>query len=154
MSDSSDLPNGTEEMSGQVLPFEPRGTPPNAKANDDERVYIVSSTATAAENRASKFDVVKFDRAELDLMLGVYGRRVAKGEWRDYAIDMLKDRAVFSIFRRTAEMPIYRIEKNPKLARRQGAYSVVSAAGTVLKRGQDLRQVLRVLERKSKIVSL
>ncbi|MEO0635245.1 MAG: DUF2794 domain-containing protein [Pseudomonadota bacterium] len=108
----------------------------------------------ASQNAGSKFDIVKFDRAELDLMLGVYGRRVAKGDWRDYAIDMLKDRAVFSIFRRSAEMPIYRIEKNPRLARRQGAYSVISATGTVLKRGHDLRQVLRVLERKSKVVSL
>ncbi|MEM1365178.1 MAG: DUF2794 domain-containing protein [Pseudomonadota bacterium] len=151
MSDGPDMTENALQNGGSVLPFEPRNAQSNA---DSERVYIVSSTATASENRSSKFDYVKFDRAELDLMLGVYGRRVAKGEWRDYAIDMLKDRAVFSVFRRTAEMPIYRIEKNPRLARRQGAYSVISAAGTVLKRGQDLRQVLRVLERKSKVVSL
>ncbi|MEO0496137.1 MAG: DUF2794 domain-containing protein [Pseudomonadota bacterium] len=150
MSESSNSPVGASAVGAQVLPFEPRP----ADRVEDERVYIVSSTATAGENRTSKFDVVKFDRAELDLMLGAYGRRVATGEWRDYAIDMLKDRAVFSIFRRSAEMPIYRIEKNPRLARRQGVYSIVSAEGTVLKRGHDLRQVMRVLDRKSKVVPL
>jgi hypothetical protein len=74
---------------------------------------------------------VTFDRRELDRILNIYGRMVAAGEWRDYAIDFLKDRAVFSIFRRSSEVPIYRIEKNPKLARRQGAYSVISATGLI-----------------------
>ena len=73
---------------------------------------------------------------------------VADGEWRDYAIDLLKDRAIFSVFRRSSEMPLYRIEKDPKLARRQGAYSVVATGGMILKRGHDLAQVLRVLEKK------
>ncbi len=72
---------------------------------------------------------VTFDRRELNRIFGLYGRMVAAGEWRDYAIDFLKDRAVFSVFRRSSEVPIYRIEKNPKLERRQGAYSVVSATG-------------------------
>ena len=72
---------------------------------------------------------VTFSRSELDRILGLYGRMVAAGEWRDYAIDFLKDRAVFSVFRRASEVPLYRIEKNPRLARRQGAYSVVSATG-------------------------
>jgi hypothetical protein len=73
---------------------------------------------------------------------------VADGEWRDYAIDLLKDRAIFSVFRRSSEMPLYRIEKDPKLARRQGAYSVVATGGMILKRGHDLAQVLKVLEKK------
>jgi hypothetical protein len=89
---------------------------------------------------------VTFDRRELNRILGVYGRRVAAGEWRDYAIDFLKDRAVFSIFRRSSEMPIYRIEKSPRLARRQGAYSVISATGLILRRGHELERVLRVID--------
>ncbi len=79
--------------------------------------------------------------------LGLYGRMVAAGEWRDYAIDFLKDRAVFSVFRRSSEVPIYRIEKNPKLARRQGAYSVISATGLIVRRGHELERVLRVLDK-------
>jgi hypothetical protein len=89
-----------------------------------------------------------FDRRELSQILNVYGRFVAAGEWRDYAIDHLRERAVFSIFRRAAERPVYRIEKCPRDARRQGAYSVVGMDGRILKRGHELRSVLRVLERK------
>ncbi|TFF25195.1 DUF2794 domain-containing protein [Jiella endophytica] len=91
--------------------------------------------------------VVSFDRRELSAILRVYGQMVASGEWRDYAIDMLKDRAVFSVFRRTSEMPLYRIVKDPKLARRQGAYQVVAAGGLVMKRGHDLGAVLKVFDR-------
>ncbi|MET1415992.1 DUF2794 domain-containing protein [Roseibium sp. HPY-6] len=92
--------------------------------------------------------IVAFNRRELDTILRLYGRMVADGEWRDYAIDLLKDKAVFSVFRRSSEMPLFRIEKDPKLARRQGAYSVVATGGMILKRGHDLAQVLRVLEKK------
>jgi len=92
-------------------------------------------------------DRVTFDRRELGRIFGVYGRKVADGEWRDYAIDFLRDRAVFSIFRRSSEVPIYRIEKNPRLAQRQGAYSVVSASGLILRRGHELDRVLRVIDR-------
>jgi hypothetical protein len=91
---------------------------------------------------------VRFDRAELNRILGMYGRMVAAGEWRDYALDFLEDRAVFSAFRRTSEMPLYRIEKRPKLNAKQGQYSVVAAGGQILKRGHELAQVLRVLEKK------
>ena len=91
---------------------------------------------------------VAFDRRELMDILKVYGRMVAAGEWRDYAIDHLSDRAVFSIFRRSSEMPLYRIEKDPKLRTRQGAYAVVGSGGQVLKRGHDLKQVLRVFDAK------
>jgi len=90
---------------------------------------------------------VTFERRELNRILGLYGRMVAAGEWRDYAIDFLKDRAVFSVFRRASEVPIYRIEKNPKLARRQGVYSVISATGLIVRRGHELERVLRVLDK-------
>lgn len=92
--------------------------------------------------------IVAFHRRELDQILRVYGHRVAAGEWRDYAIDHLKDRAVFSIFRRSSEMPLFRIEKVPKNARRQGAYAVLGTGGIILKRGGDLAQVLKVFEKK------
>ena len=90
--------------------------------------------------------MVRFDRKELSTILNVYGRQVANGQWRDYAIDMLKDRAVFSIFKRASEMPVYRIEKDPKLRRKQGMYRVVGPAGQVLKRGHELEQVLKILD--------
>lgn len=89
---------------------------------------------------------VSFDRRELSTILNVYGRKVASGDWRDYAIDMLKDRAVFSIFKRASEMPMFRIEKDPGLRRKQGQYRVVGQNGQVLKRGHDLEQVLKVLD--------
>ena len=91
---------------------------------------------------------VVFHRTELSVIMGLYGRMVAAGIWRDYGISMLSDVAVFSVFRHTAEHPIYRIEKRPKLANRQGQYSVIGMDGRVLKRGADLRSVLRVLDRK------
>ncbi|MCH6048255.1 DUF2794 domain-containing protein, partial [Salmonella enterica] len=78
---------------------------------------------------------VTFNRRELDQILRIYGFMVSAGEWRDYAIDHLNDRAVFSVFRRTSEVPMFRIEKNPRLARKQGAYSVIAASGLILKRG-------------------
>lgn len=92
--------------------------------------------------------VVSFHRTELGVILSLYGRMVAAGEWRDYGISSLKDMAIFSIFRRTAENPIYRIEKHPKLRGKQGMYAVVGMDGQVLRRGHDLKTVLRVLERK------
>ncbi len=91
---------------------------------------------------------VWFRRTELDLVLDVYGRMVAAGLWRDYAIDALKDRAVFSIFRHASDQPLYTVEKRPALARRQGAYAIAGANGQILKRGRDLRQVLKLFDRK------
>jgi hypothetical protein len=96
---------------------------------------------------------VTFSRRELDRILSLYGRKVAAGEWRDYAIDFLKDRAVFSVFRRACEFPIYRIEKNPRIGRRQGAYSVISATGHILRRGQELERVLGALDRSIRVVT-
>jgi len=91
---------------------------------------------------------VAFDRRELSVIMSLYGRMVAAGEWRDYGISCLQEIAVFSVFRRTAENPLYRIEKRPKLRNRQGQYAVVGMGGQVLKRGHNLKNVLRVLERK------
>lgn len=98
-------------------------------------------------DRPSAQPQVSFDRSELDAILQVYGRKVSEGEWRDYAIDILTDRAVFSIFRRASEMPIYRVEKVPALARRQGAYRIVAPTGAILKRGHEIANVLRFLDR-------
>ncbi len=95
---------------------------------------------------------ISFNRQELSQILNVYGRKVASGEWRDYAIDTLKEKAVFSVFRRSSECPLYRIEKAPKLARRQGAYSVIAATGLILKRGHDLARVLRALDKGLRLV--
>jgi hypothetical protein len=93
-------------------------------------------------------DIVFWERRELDQILRLYGRMVAAGEWRDYAIDGGREAATFSVYRRASEQPLYRIEKRPALARRQGAYSVLAHGGLVLKRGPELDQVLRVFDRK------
>jgi hypothetical protein len=93
-------------------------------------------------------DEVSFDRRELAVILSLYGRMVAAGEWRDYGISCLREVAIFCVFRRAAESPLYRIEKRPRLRGRQGQYAVVSMTGQVLRRGHDLAQVVRVLERK------
>ena len=90
---------------------------------------------------------VFFDRPELNRILNLYGRMVALGEWRDYAIDGFTDIAVFSIFRRASEVPLYRIEKRPALARRQGQWAVINQTGHILKRGHELEQVLKVFDR-------
>jgi hypothetical protein len=91
---------------------------------------------------------IAFHRLELAPILNLYGRMVAAGEWRDYAISCLREVAVFSVFKRTAENPLFRIEKRPKLRNRQGIYAVIGAEGQTLKRGQDLKSVLGVIERK------
>jgi hypothetical protein len=97
---------------------------------------------------------VRFDRRELDQILRLYGRMVAANEWRDYAIDHLSDRAVFSVFRRASEVPLFQIVKDPKLARRQGAFAVIAAGGRILKRGQELGRVLGVFDSKPRLVTI
>jgi hypothetical protein len=92
-------------------------------------------------------EVVSFDRRELAAILSLYGRMVASGEWRDYAMDFQPDLAVFSVFRRAAEVPLYRIEKRPSLRAKQGAYAVRGGEGQVLRRGHDLAAALKVLEK-------
>ena len=97
---------------------------------------------------------ISFTRAELNAILDLYGRKVAAGDWRDYAIDFGREKAVFSVFRRASEVPLYRIEKNPRLARRQGAFSVIAATGLILKRGPDLARVLAVLEKNLRLAAV
>src|SRR5213079_3782315 len=109
----------------------------------ESRAVARPATANPLPNR------VTFNRPELSRILNLYGRMVADGEWRDYAIDFLKDRAVFSVFRRASEVPIYRIEKDPRLARRQGPYSVISASGHIVRRGHELDKVLRAVDNRS-----
>lgn len=105
--------------------------------------------ANGSDGRAG---VVAFNRTELSAILSVYGRMVAKGEWRDYGIDMLRDRAVFYIFRNTSERPLYRVEKQPRTARRQGVYLVIATTGLILKRGNDLERVMCALDKRLSVV--
>jgi len=102
----------------------------------------------AATRPVPNFPQVTFDRLELGRILAVYGRMVAAGEWRDYALDFLGEVAVFSVFRHASEMALFRIEKRPKLRARQGQYSVIAAGGLVLKRGHELAQVLKIFDKK------
>lgn len=113
----------------------------------DRIVSLVPSADVPASAPSSKVPaIVAFDRKELSLILNVYGRKVSQGEWRDYAMDFLRERAVFSIYARVSERPLYFIEKTPKLRNRQGQYAVTNQQGRILKRGHDLAQVLRVLD--------
>lgn len=105
-------------------------------------------------NSKSEPAITAFDRKELNQILTVYGRQVAEGEWRDYAIYHGRESAVFSIFRRTSEMPLYRVQKQPRLARKQGKYAIVSATGMILRRGHDLSQVLKIIDRRPKLVTV
>lgn len=107
----------------------------------------------AAESGPESGRRTSFDRHELTAILDLYGRKVASGAWRDYAIDLLRDKAVFSVYRKASEYALYRIEKDPRLARRQGAYSVIAAGGLIMKRGHDLKRVLSVLEDRLDLVA-
>lgn len=118
----------------EPIQLSPRGPSAGRSSNGS---YLQSAIPSA----------VFFTRSELNAILNIYGRKVATGEWRDYAIDFGREKATFSVFRHTSEIPLYRIEKNPRLARRQGAYSVVAVTGLILKRGHDLARVLAVLDR-------
>lgn len=122
------------------------GTSGGAPSGDDVESAVIAFGRPKAPRE------VTFDRRELFEILKIYGRMVAGGEWRDYAIDHLADRAVFSVFRRTAEAPLYRIEKVPRLAARQGAYAVIDQGGRILKRGADLARVVMVLEKKPRAI--
>ena len=110
-------------------------------------------TSSAAGHRTPEARVA-FDRKELQTILGFYGTKVAEGEWRDYAMDFGPEKAVFSVFRRSSEVPLYRIVKDPSLARKQGMYSVVAQGGLIMKRGHDLATVLRVLAKTPKLTSV
>jgi Protein of unknown function (DUF2794) len=123
-----------------------------SEETDPSENRAAARTAAAGPLPSQVILNVTFNRLELNRILNLYGRMVADGEWRDYAIDFLKDRAVFSVFRRASEVPIYRIEKDPRLARKQGIYSVISASGQILRRGHELDRVLLVIDRKLAVV--
>ncbi len=115
------------------------------------------SGAGAEANIARPADIapgITFDRRELNIILSLYGYMVAQGEWRDYAISFGKEKAEFCVFRRSSEVPLYRIVKQPKLARKNGTYSVVAQGGFVMRRGQDLEQVLTALRKQPKLVAV
>ncbi|MGF0539793.1 DUF2794 domain-containing protein [Agrobacterium sp. ES01] len=122
--------------------------------DDENRMESgVASVVDLREYKKSRDPLpVTFHRRELDAILWVYGRMVGDGEWRDYAIDHTREKAVFSVFKRSGELPLYRIEKNPKLAAKQGAFSVVNTAGMVLKRGHEIKQVLKVFDKVLKLI--
>ena len=145
MSESDPIAFRPREAGGTYTRMDksPRGSPKNGGGP------LVGGTTVQGRDGSG---IAAFNRQELQLILDIYGRMVAAGEWRDYALDMGREKAVFSVFRRTSECPLYRIEKTPKLARKQGAYSVVSATGLILKRGNDLRRVLAVLEKGLRVV--
>jgi hypothetical protein len=111
------------------------------------RALAASGAREQYEKPTPHWALTRFDRQELNRILTVYGRMVAAGEWRDYAIDFLDDVAVFSIFRRSSEMPLFRVEKRPRLKSKQGQYAVV-AGGQVLRRGHELAQVLKIFDKK------
>ena len=109
--------------------------------------YISGVSNIVNLNRRGAPSQVSFDRRELSTILNVYGQMVSKGDWKDYALDFLSDRCVFSVFRKASEHPLYRIEKIPALRGKQGQFQVVAPGGLILKRGHDLSAVLRVFDR-------
>ncbi len=131
----------SDSTPGEIRPLRPQGHGAEPARGGD------------GGGRSQHTDFVTFDRHELRDILNLYGRKVAEGEWRDYAIDFAQDKAVFSIFRRASEYPLYRIEKTPKLARKQGAFSVITTTGLILKRGHELDRVIAVLDKKLKLIS-
>jgi hypothetical protein len=120
----------------------------NIPLNSSKGRPAASDAATHAPSPPRQSATIFFARRDLDRILWLYGRMVAAGELRDYAIDGLNDRCVFSMFRRASEMPLYQIEMRPALARKQGAFALIGAQGQVLKRGAEAADVLAVLERK------
>jgi len=129
--------------------------------HDPSQVQLEMNTATNMMGRIVSFPnadnsaptLVTFDRLELRDIFNLYGRMVAAGEWKDYALDFSIQKAVFSIYRRASDFALYRIEKDPKLTRKQGAYCVLGSNGQILKRGSELPRVLQVLEKKLTLVS-
>jgi hypothetical protein len=117
-----------------------------AEGEQHRPAELINLFGTPSQPQPRQKPYVSFDRRELNAILNLYGRKVAEGEWRDYALDFLKDRALFSIYKRASERPFYVVEKNPKLRNKQGQYMVIAQDGRVLKRGHELDTVLRVLE--------
>ena len=123
---------------------------PDLPENRSSQENVVVSLSEYRESRDPT--PVTFHRRELDAILRIYGRMVGEGEWKDYAIDHMKDRAVFSIFKRSGDVPLFRVEKNPTLASKQGAYAVLNAHGMILKRGHELPQVLTVFDKALRLI--
>lgn len=123
----------------------------SASGDDDDSSAILIRLHDIRKERQPA--IIGFDRRELDRILRIYGMMVAANEWRDYAIDHLSDRAVFSVYRRASETPLFQIVKTPAMARKQGAWSVIGAGGAILKRGHDLDRVLAVFDKKLRLVT-
>lgn len=113
-------------MSAKIIPLPPRITSSQKRPNSQ----------------------TSFDRKELGQILSVYGRMVSAGHWKDYAIDMLADQAIFSIYRKASESPLYQVIKRPVLRNKQGQFSVVAHGGLIMKRGHELQNVLKVFDGK------
>lgn len=126
-----------------VIPFPKKSSGPQKSAC----ACIVLSSNSPSSHFTNNL-VVSFHRTELNQILFYYGNMVSKGEWRDYAIDTGTHEAIFSIFRHSSEQPLYRIEKVPKLANKQGAYRIIGHEGQTLKRGKELSQVLKIFNKK------
>lgn len=107
----------------------------------------MSNVVSLNSHNAKRPSQIAFNRKELSLILNVYGQMVSKGDWKDYAMDFLRDKAVFSVFRRASEHPLYRIEKVPALKQKQGQFAVIAPGGLILKRGHELEVVLRVFDK-------
>jgi hypothetical protein len=125
-----------------------------SEIQSETNIQVLHLSAPAARGLTLSADLVGFERSELREIFDIYGRMVAQGIWRDYSMDFLPSRAIFSIFRKNGEVAYYRIVKEPKAARRQGSYSVVAQTGLILKRGAELSRVLAILERKPKLLTL
>jgi hypothetical protein len=134
---------------GEEEPTEKNGLASRACWRKEAFVFPHIRTSLAREGGA---DIISFDREELRQIFNLYGRKVCAGEWRDYGIDFTPQKAIFSVYRRACECALYRIEKTPGLARKQGMYSAVSATGLVLKRGHDLALVIAVLDKRLRLV--
>ena len=145
---SNENPSGDEPKSQDGTVVDLRAV----RANRAPSPSLAASFNAAPPMPPANLPQVRFDRRELDQLLRVYGRMVAEGEWRDYAIDFGHERATFSCFRRASEMPQFRVVKDPRLARKQGAWQVLAPNGQILKRGHDLAAVLRLFDRKPKLV--
>lgn len=119
----------------------------NALINKTVRSNIITLRSFDAPSKNTNASQVSFQRDEINLIMGLYGQMVSKGVWKDYAISFLKDKAVFSIYRKASEYALYKIEKNPSLKNKQGQYSVIAPGGLILKRGHDLKSVLRIFDK-------
>ena len=131
---------------------ETRGQPIQLAARRPLATSGTTNVIVASTGNPSKPSQISFDRRELDAILRIYGFQVAAGAWRDYSIDHLKDRALFCVYRKAHEAPLFTIEKMPARARRQGAYAVIDARGTTVKRGHEIAQVLKVFEKSLRLV--